>query len=172
MIISIIQSTGLFSFIYLIFAYGLWFLFPRYIQLRFSRIPRIKFVTIAYQIVYLFFLICSIFYTFKINTWFYAGISIYLIGLILYISGIYYFAINEPDKVVTGGVYRLFRHPVYLAFVLIVVGISVAAVSFLLFTFSVLIAILSFIIAKQEEKDCLLIYGDEYQNYKNSIKLP
>ncbi len=172
MIISIIHSTGLFSLIYLIFAYGLWFLFPRYIQLRFSSIPRIKFVTIAYQIVYLFFLILSIFFTFKINIWFYAGISIYLIGLIIYISGIYYFAINEPDKVVTGGVYRIFRHPVYFSFVLIVIGISVLAASFLLLILSVLIAILSFIIAKQEEKDCLLIYGNEYQDYKNSIKLP
>ena len=164
-LVMTIYSCAWFSFVYLIFAYGLWFLFPKYVQIRFSRIPNIRIVTLAYQILYFIFLIFSVFISFELNIWFYAGLIIYLSGLALYISAIYYFAINEWDKAVTGGIYKLLKHPVYFGFSLIMFGISIAGQSLILFVLAVIISYLSHLIAKQEEKDCLEKYGEEYREY-------
>ncbi len=160
-----INTCAWFTLVYLIFAYGLWLLFPKYIQIRFSRIPNIKYVTFTYQLFYYLFLFFSIFISIEINTWFFLGLFVYLIGLSIYISAIYYFAINEWDKPVTGGIYRLFRHPVYLGFALIMFGTALAGKSLLLFVLAVIISFLSFIVAKQEEKNCLAQYRDEYRKY-------
>lgn len=165
-------SKGLwwFSSVYLIFAYGLWFLFPRFIQIRFSKIPRIKFVSFAYQIFYFCFLVLSFFIPVQLDIFFYSGLIIYLIGLVIYISAIYYFAINEIDKPVTTGIYRFLKHPVYFGFSLILFGSSVAGKSILLFVVSLVISILSYIVAKHEEKDCIAMYGINYQNYIGTYK--
>ena len=160
-----------FVLVYLIFAYGLWFLFPSYIQIRFSRIPKIKYVTNTYQILYLLFLVLSIFISIELNIWFYLGLFIYLVGLSIYISAIYYFAINEWNKPVMSGIYRYFRHPVYFGFFLIMLGISLAALSYILFLLSIFIAYLSYLIAQKEEQQCVKDYGNLYSKYlkKNSF---
>jgi protein-S-isoprenylcysteine O-methyltransferase Ste14 len=159
------NSCAWFSLVYLIFAYGLWFLFPRFILQRFGRIPKIKYITPLYQISYYLFLIVTIFISFEINILFFLGLLFYLSGLGIYISAIYYFSINEWDKPVTRGIYRLFKHPVYLGFTLIMFGIALAGASWVLFVLAFIISYLSFIIAKREEQDCLAQYKDEYRKY-------
>jgi protein-S-isoprenylcysteine O-methyltransferase Ste14 len=118
-----------------------------------------------YQISYFIFLFVTLFISLEINFGFFIGLFIYLIGLGIYISAIYYFAVNEWDKPVTSGIYSLFRHPVYFGFVLIMFGTAIAGKSLLLLVLAAIIGYLSFRVAKQEEKDCLVQYKDDYRKY-------
>ena len=66
-----------------------------------------KYVLRSMHIIYLLSIIYSIFVPLKLGTaWFYAGLPIYLLGLIPYAMVWVGFATTPPDKLVTTGVYR------------------------------------------------------------------
>jgi protein-S-isoprenylcysteine O-methyltransferase Ste14 len=77
---------------------------------------------------------------------------------------------RAKDKLVTTGIYGHVRHPQYLGFLLLTMGIN-----FLWTTFSTLIlwpilALLYYRLAKEEEKD-MEKFGEEYQKYKNTVPM-
>jgi len=104
-----IYGSWWFSLIYLIFSYGLWFIFPKFVQIRFTKTPYIKYITEIYKYSYILVLLLTIFIPFQINTYFFIGLGLYLLGLLIYISAIFYFSINEIDLPVTRGIYRYLR---------------------------------------------------------------
>ena len=72
--------------------------------------------------------IYSIFVPLKLGTpWFYVGLPIYLGGLIFDVLATITFARTSPDKPNTEGIYQISRHPMYLGFVLIYVGVGIAS---------------------------------------------
>lgn len=76
--------------------------------------------------------IYSVFLPLKLGTvWFYTGLSIYLLGLILYIIVWINIATNPFDKPITKGLYRYSRHPMYVTFSLIFIGTGIASASWL-----------------------------------------
>ena len=96
---------------------------------------------------------------------FYIGLSIFILSLVLYLSTIFTVKHAQPGKPFTDGPYRFSRHPFYVAILLIFLSIIVMSLSviFLLFT---LIYIWHFILfASAEEEDCLRNYGKAYQAY-------
>ncbi len=109
-------------------------------------------------------------------------VSIYL-GVILPISnmiiltGIFLIVFGwsrifkAKDALVTTGIYAHVRHPQYLGFLLLTLGIN-----FLWTTFSTLIlwpilALLYYRLAKEEEKDMEAKFGEEYREYKNTVPM-
>ena len=87
--------------------------------------------------------------------WFYAGISIFALGLLLLVIASVTFASTPLDVPITRGLYRYSRHPMYLAMFLVILGISVAAASWLFFLFLMTLIILVNIEAASEERFCL-----------------
>jgi len=160
-----------FSLIYLIFAYGIWFIFPKYVQIKFSKIPDIKYVKYIYRYSYLLLLISSLFISFTINLHFFIGLFLYICGLSIYIIAIFYFSINEPDLLVNSGIYRYSRHPVYFGFFIMWIGVSVCTFSIIVFLITIIIGFLSYIIALEEEKLCIIKYGESYKDYKDKVNL-
>ena len=160
-----IAGSWIFTVVYLIFSYGIWFIFPHYVQLRYSSIPKIKYINFLYVLFYWIFIVLSFFVPLQIGFYFYLALIFYLSGLAMYLSSLYYFAINEPDKPVTKGIYRYFKHPSYLGFSLIMFGIALSGQNVFLGFFALLISILSYIVAKHEERWCIEAYGDEYKEY-------
>ncbi len=158
-----------FSLIYIIFAYGLWFLFPKFVQIRFGKTPKIKNVSSVYKYVYLTLLISSIFILFKINFFFYIGILLYISGLILYITAIFFFSINEIDLVVSSGIYGYSRHPVYLGFFIMWFGVAVSTLNIVIFVLILIVGFLSYKIALLEEQQCVKIYGKDYIEYQRNV---
>jgi protein-S-isoprenylcysteine O-methyltransferase Ste14 len=132
----------------------------------FNKMQKIAFLSL--HIIYLLFLLYSIFVPLKLGTiWFYAGLPIYLLGLISYAMVCVGFATTPPDKLVTKGIYRYSRHPMQLSHFPILVGVGIAAASWVFLLLSVLFMIMPLLWVDTEERHCLKFYGDAYREYMN-----
>ena len=127
-----------------------------------------KIALISLHIIYLLMVIYSIFVPLKLGTaWFYAGLPIYLLGLIPYAMVWVGFATTPPDKLVTKGIYRYSRHPMYLAQFPIFAGVGIAAASWIFLLISVVYMLLPLLWVNAEERHCLKFYGNAYREYIN-----
>ena len=146
-------------------------LIPRYNLSRFINQPKLRYSTLINKTFYWFLMLLPVFLPYSSNKIFlYIGLAIFLLGFIAYSLSIFYFAISEYDKVVTSGIYRISRHPVYLSFFIIFLGISISSNSIILFIFNVFYFINSILIMKEEEKACIEQYGNEYLNYMKKVR--
>jgi protein-S-isoprenylcysteine O-methyltransferase Ste14 len=127
-----------------------------------------KRVNIIWGVVFLLGFIYSFFLPLKLGTmWFYIGLPLNLLGLIIWTVIIMNIFTTPPGKPFTKGLYRYSRHPMYLTQFLMVISVSLAAVSLIFFLFSFVLIVLTVIIAFQEERSCLEHYGDAYREYMN-----
>lgn len=122
---------------------------------------------IATIITYLAFLY-SIFLPLKLGTpWFYMGLVIFLLALALFITAGINFIATPPGKPVTEGIYRYSRHPIYFSHFLALMGIGMAAASWIILMISTVFMILVNIVADSEELYCKKKFGNTYQEYLN-----
>ena len=125
-----------------------------------------KYVGIFANFFWLIAMIYSIFLPLKLNTiWFYTGLLIFIIGLIIFIKATYDFITTIPKKIIKTGAYKISRHPMYLATFLIVISVSIASYSWL---FLILSIIMMFFFQREaliEEEYCQKIFGEEYKEY-------
>jgi protein-S-isoprenylcysteine O-methyltransferase Ste14 len=98
-----------------------------------------------------------------------AGAVIYLVGLIGYGISVGQFSKPSRRGIITGGLYKRSRNPMYIAYFIIFVGCVVLTGSFsllmLLFTFQISVHWL--ILA--EERWCLETFGSRYQDYMDQV---
>lgn len=77
-----------------------------------------------------------------------------------------------PEKVITGGMYRITRHPQYWGTVLFYIGISVALECLPGLITSIVIVLPAHIWrAMVEQKMLIKIFGDEYKKYMQTVKI-
>jgi len=125
-----------------------------------------KYAIRSMHIIYLLSIIYSIFVPLKLGTpWFYAGLPIYLFGLISYVMVWVGFATTPPDKLITKGVYRYSRNPMQLSQVVIYLGVGIATASWVFLLLSVAYMIMPLLWVNAEERHCLNYYGDAYREY-------
>jgi len=103
------------------------------------------------------------------TTWFYVGLSVFIIGLIVLTVATFNFITTPPDLLIKKGLYQFSRHPMYLATFFICLGSGIAAVSWLFIFLSVMMALCFYQEALIEERYCLDKYGSAYQVYLNSV---
>jgi protein-S-isoprenylcysteine O-methyltransferase Ste14 len=110
----------------------------------------------------------SIFLPLKLGTaWFYAGLMIYLMGLVMFLSAIVTVAKTPMGQIFSQGMYRFSRHPLYLSFLIIFAGVSVASTSWVFLLLSVGWIIFPVHQITAEERGCIEAFGVEYQEYMN-----
>jgi protein-S-isoprenylcysteine O-methyltransferase Ste14 len=127
-----------------------------------------KYAIRSMHIIYLLSIIYSIFVPLKLGTaWFYAGLPIYLLGLILYVMVWVGFATTPPDKLITKGVYRYSRNPMQLSQVVIYLGVGIATASWVFLLLAVLYIFVPLLWVSGEERHCFKYYGDAYREYMN-----
>jgi protein-S-isoprenylcysteine O-methyltransferase Ste14 len=104
----------------------------------------------------------------------YAGLSVGVVGVLLWIAAMWNLGsslavLPGTDQLVTKGVYRVFRHPVYIGIVLTLTGLFVAcgSVPCLIYVMVVVIP-LNIYRARAEEEVLLQQLGYTYQKYKDS----
>lgn len=114
-------------------------------------------------------LIYSVFLPFKVEKpWFYIGLLIALFGLVMYFITWLNIVTSPPDELITKGLYRYSRHPMYVTQAFLFIGLGVATVSWLFLLLSVVFVILHFVNGTAEERLCLEAYGDTYREYVRS----
>ena len=131
-----------------------------------------------------FFLVCSIIVLSRIGIYTFHSTLLNVIALLVYLLGVFVnlqgrenlgknwgnnVVIYKDHTLVTNGVYRFVRHPLYASIIWMIYAVSVVYQNYL-------VAILNTIIfipfmayrAKQEEKELIKIFG-EYERYKKSV---
>ncbi|MDZ7289362.1 MAG: isoprenylcysteine carboxylmethyltransferase family protein [candidate division KSB1 bacterium] len=90
-----------------------------------------------------------------------------LIGLILFLIGFLqiYWAKLRGTGNVSGGLYRVIRHPQYAALALVGLGCTIYWPRFIVFLMYATMLFLYYFLAKSEEERCLQRFGESYQKY-------
>jgi protein-S-isoprenylcysteine O-methyltransferase Ste14 len=110
--------------------------------------------------------VLSVFLPLRIGTpWFWVGLASFLVGLAVLVLASVAVA-RTPDNVpFTTGIYRFSRHPMYLSMVLVYLGVSIAAASWLF----LLVTVATFFLQRRqmltEEAHCIERYGRGYRDY-------
>ncbi len=108
----------------------------------------------------------SIFLPLKLGTiWFYAGLAIFLTGLVVLTTATVNFATTPMDVPITRGIYHYSRHPLYLASLLIYFSVGIASASWVFLLVFVVQSVSIRISAVEEERFCLEKYGGAYSEY-------
>ena len=101
----------------------------------------------------------------------------FLAGLVLIILGLYYiifwwsyWKLNYKGKLLTGGPYKLVRHPYYLGFLLLTTGLVVIAplvetAGLALLSWSIIISHIN-----GEEEELIKKYGKQYKDYMEKVR--
>jgi protein-S-isoprenylcysteine O-methyltransferase Ste14 len=130
----------------------------------------VKIVLIITQVIIMpFTIIYSFFLPLKLGTvWFYVGLAISILGIIMPVMAGVYFATAPLDKPITTGVYRISRNPEYFSVFLQYLGIGISGLSWV-FILCAVAWIISFHIAvvQSEEPSLIEKYGDAYKEYMN-----
>ena len=121
------------------------------------------------SIVFIIPVIYSLFLPFYLLTiWFYLGLLIYLVGVFIGMLAWYDFYTSALDKLVTKGIYRISRNPMYLSIILIYFGTGIACISWLFLLLTMIFIIFSHVLVNTEERFCLMKYGKDYLKYLNT----
>ena len=125
-------------------------------------------IEIFMNVLVIILMICSIFLPLKLATvWFYIGLFIYLLGLIILAITIVNVASTPLGKPFTKGVYRYSRNPGYISQVIVFVGIGIASASWFYLLLSAILIILTNLLVAIEERITLDKIGDAYRRYMN-----
>ena len=104
----------------------------------------------------------------------YAGLCIGAVGVLLWAAGMWTLGsslavLPGTDHLVTKGVYRVFRHPVYIGIVLTLSGLFVACGSVPCLVYVLVVVIpLNIFRVRAEEAVLLEQFGSSYQRYRDS----
>ena len=90
------------------------------------------------------------------------------IGILLIIFG-WKEIFNGKGKLVTTGIYRYVRHPQYLGFLIITLGMNVWWLTIIMLALWPVVVIVYYRLAKTEEKDAEEKFGEEYLEYKRRV---
>jgi protein-S-isoprenylcysteine O-methyltransferase Ste14 len=78
---------------------------------------------------------------------------------------------HRTEKIVTGGVYSIVRHPQYLGGLLSHVGISFLLSARYSLLSTPLMVLLVFLISKKEEEELTREFGKEYEDYREKVPM-
>ena len=120
------------------------------------------------QIVYYVIMLCAIFVPLKLETpWFYVGLAIFVLGLVLIIAAEVQLFYRKPGQLMSKGFYRVSRNPQYVLMHIAWIGIGIATASWVILALVVLSVIIVHFMIRAEEHICLEKYGNAYRGYMN-----
>lgn len=114
-------------------------------------------------------IVVAVFVPLRFGTgWFVIGLSIYVIAFLLFLWSFWSYGTADRNKLITKGIYRFSRNPMYAVFTLAIIGIIIAGTSLWL-----LIVLIPYVwsmhkVILSEEEYCEKTYGD-YIDYKQHV---
>lgn len=102
---------------------------------------------------------------------FVSGIAIFIIGWVLNImSAIPLLKAYKSKKLVTNGLYKIVKNPMYLALILFTIpGLSILLNNWLILSVSIIFYILMKVFIKIEYEYLRELFKDEYKKYENGV---
>lgn len=101
---------------------------------------------------------------------FYVGMAVFLLGSIVLTVSMVNFAAPSDSGMNRGGLYRLSRNPMYVAYFLYFMGCTLLTQSLLLLVFILVFQISAHWIILAEERWCIQSFGEEYISYMNRVR--
>lgn len=124
-----------------------------------------------YQISNIMIFVYLYFLNIKIDSyWFYVGLAIYGLGVILCIFSVLNFAKPEENGINLKGLYQVSRNPLYVAYFIYFLGCVLLTQSMILLAILLVFQISAHWIIKSEERWCIQKFGEEYINYMNKVR--
>jgi protein-S-isoprenylcysteine O-methyltransferase Ste14 len=129
-----------------------------------------KYISLIGNLVWLLAMIYSVFLPLQFGTtWFYIGLSVFIIGLTVMAIATYNFIATPAVQLITTGAYQFSRHPMYLATFFICLGTGIAALSGLFIFLSVIMAFCFYHEALIEERCLINKFGNDYLEYQSRV---
>ena len=124
---------------------------------------------LIFQVLMAVLSIYSVFLPLAIGTvWFYAGLSVYLLGFAFLVLAMLTFTATPVDKPNTTGIYRISRHPWYVGMFSIYIGIGIASASWVYLLVTLIwSATYRNVFIIPEESECCERFGNAYREYMN-----
>jgi protein-S-isoprenylcysteine O-methyltransferase Ste14 len=108
----------------------------------------------------------AVFLPLELDTiWFWIGVSLFGISVILTAISMVNFATTPLDQPVTKGIYQISRHPIQVLAIIMLIGIGLLTASWIIIVASLLLALLSYPTFLIQEHSCVEVYGDAYRQY-------
>ena len=101
---------------------------------------------------------------------FYAGLPVYLLGLLLCAGAMMSFARPETTGFSRKGLYRFSRNPVYIGYFFFFSGCVLLTHSRLLLVALLVFQYTAHWIIRSEERWCLDTFGEEYREYQSRVR--
>ena len=95
------------------------------------------------------------------TTWLYSGLFVFTFGIVFTTVAVLNFAASPKGKVITDGLYRFSRNPMYIGWLLMQIGLGIACSSWLYLLLIVGLMIMLNAVLSSEERYCLDRYGDD-----------
>lgn len=99
------------------------------------------------------------------SMFFYVGIILFLIGIILILFVIHSWIETDTNTIISTGIYQYSRHPMYISFMFSYIGICLATLSLLFIILTAFHIFFMVLNIKSEEHVCLMKFGNAYQEY-------
>ncbi|WP_313343122.1 methyltransferase [Sedimentibacter sp.] len=109
----------------------------------------------------------------KITTdsyWFYVGLVMYGLGVLLCLISVSNFATPSENGINLKGLYRISRNPMYVAYFVYFSGCVLLTQSLILLVILLVFQISAHWIILSEERWCIKKFGEEYINYMNKVR--
>jgi len=103
------------------------------------------------------------------SEWFYIGLIIYSLGLVLYVVSIVNYANPKKNGINLNGLYRISRNPMYVAYFIYFLGCVLLTRSWGLLLLLITFQISVHWIILSEERWCIREFGEEYIKYMNNV---
>jgi protein-S-isoprenylcysteine O-methyltransferase Ste14 len=101
------------------------------------------------------------------------GILLFVLGWILIIFALFKFgtipSVRKKSNLVTTGVYKLVRHPIYSGTLISVLGWTILLKSIISIVYFPFLFLLYFLVTFVEERILIEEYGDQYLDYKKKV---
>jgi protein-S-isoprenylcysteine O-methyltransferase Ste14 len=101
-----------------------------------------------------------------------AGILLFIAGILLIInSSIHMKKVRNTGQIAVTGPFKSIRHPIYTGIYIFSTGLGLIFFSWLWFAVMIIFIPLWYIECREEEKEMLIIHGQEYSDYQNQTRM-
>lgn len=98
------------------------------------------------------------------------GVMIYFTGMLSSVYSMWLFSKEDLDKPVTGGVFKISRHPMQVMSIVMWIGVGIASMNWIVIAAAIFLAFFSYPSFIAQEKFCIDKYGQSYIEYMKKTR--